>query len=175
MSCYKQAGIILNLNLPRVHHSGRLEINDILCSLVHVLLWCINIMLFREFRVTMLFFVASHRDQPSGANRSWCIGDWQLDNFSILRLYGEGQWRRRMQMLVSHRQSMASAQLPQPTRSPTPTPLDEIIGAIPPLLSPGTLSIGGLISPLFSPAFDRAFDHLQLIWAILFFKMQKGL
>ena len=79
--------------------------------------WCINIMSFREFRVTMLFVAASHRDQPSGANRSWCIGDWQLDNFSILRLYGEGQWRSRMQMLVSHRQSMASVQLPQPTRS----------------------------------------------------------
>ena len=37
----------------------------------------------------------------------------------------------------------------------------------------GTLSAGGLISPLFSPAFDGAFDQLQLIRATLIIKMQK--
>ena len=41
------------------------------------------------------------------------------------------------------------------------------------LSRPGTLSAGGLISPLFSPAFDDTFDQLQLIGATLIFKMQK--
>ena len=41
------------------------------------------------------------------------------------------------------------------------------------LSRPGTLSAGGLISPLFSPAFDDTFDQLQLIRATLIFKMQK--
>ena len=41
------------------------------------------------------------------------------------------------------------------------------------LFRPGTLSAGGLISPLLSPAFDGAFDELQLIRATLIFKMQK--
>ena len=80
---------------------------------------------------------------------------------------------------------MASAQLPQPydTRSQVGKPEElefqpppgEVIGAISLLFRPGTLSAGGLISPLFSPAFDSAFDHLQLIRATLIFKMQKAL
>ena len=41
------------------------------------------------------------------------------------------------------------------------------------LFRPGTLSAGGLISPLFSPSFDGNFDQLQLIRATLIFKMQK--
>ena len=85
-----------------------------------------------------------------------------------------------------HRQNMALAQLPQPTRpqagkpeefdfQPGPTPQGELIGAISLLHRPGTLSAGCLISPLFSSAFDRAFDHLQLIRATLIFKMEKDL
>ena len=41
------------------------------------------------------------------------------------------------------------------------------------LSRPGTLSAGGLISPLFLLAFDGTFDQLQLIRATLIFKMQK--
>ena len=79
---------------------------------------------------------------------------------------------------------MASAQLPQPTRSQAGKP-DEF--EFKPKLTgwsyqrkllfrPGTLSVAGSYHPiLFSPAFDPAFDHLQLIRATLIFKMQKAL
>ena len=42
------------------------------------------------------------------------------------------------------------------------------------LSKPGTLSAGGLISPLFSPAYDGTFDQLQLMRATLIFKKQIG-
>ena len=64
---------------------------------------------------------------------------------------------------------MASAQLPQATRSQAGKPEEfelrpqshmvSLSGNLS-IVQARTIPMGGLISPLFSPAFDRAFDHL---------------
>ena len=76
-------------------------------------------------------------------------------------------WRHNDVIFASHRQNKPSAQSPQPTRSQTGKSEEVEFGpnltwwayqAISLLSRPGTLSVGGLISPLFSPAFDSTFD-----------------
>ena len=81
---------------------------------------------------------------------------------------------------------MASAQLPQSTRSQAGKPEEfefqpqphgvSLSGQSLHCSGPGHPQQGVLTAHiLFSPAFDQAFDHLLLIKAILNFKMQKAL
>ena len=81
---------------------------------------------------------------------------------------------------VTHRQKMASAQLPPTNSLPSGEARGVWVSTQPTwwaywhsfsIVQAGDTLSRGLISPLFSPAFDHAFDHLQLIRATFIFKL----
>ena len=65
-------------------HSSRVTLNQrCLPSFVRALLWCIDIMLFRELRATALFLVAPNREECLAQHHSASSRCWQLSNFCI--------------------------------------------------------------------------------------------